>query len=388
MRTGSIQLFRILGVRVGVDASWFVVLFLFIFLVSGTFRDKLDVSDTVAFGTAVASVLLFFGSLILHELGHAVAARRQGIGIAGIDLFVFGGVAKMTSDTRSPGGEFKVAVAGPLVTLLIVGLCTGVGVLAAGADGFADASPFEGDVSSSPALVLLHWLAFINAGLFVFNLVPAFPLDGGRIARAVAWRVTGDRTRATRLAAALGQGFSWLLIAFGVYALIDGATVTGLWSIVLGWFLSSAARGAVVQSAFSDRIGDVTVADIMDREPVSIPADMPVTRALDEYFLRYRWPWFPVIDPVGRFVGLVQQPRVEGPGRAGDGTVVVRDVMDAGDPEWRIAETAPVESLLASEPLRRLGALMAVDGDGVLRGVVTLEQLRRALQQAAAPPTA
>src|SRR5205085_2727112 len=133
---GSIQLARVLGIRIGVDVSWFFVLFFFIFILSGDFRSTLNSSDGVAYMTAVASALLFFVSLILHELGHALVARRQGIAIAGIDLWFFGGVAKMSRDTDSPGAEFKVAVAGPLVTLGIVGICAGAGVLLGGAHDF------------------------------------------------------------------------------------------------------------------------------------------------------------------------------------------------------------------------------------------------------------
>ena len=128
----SIQLLRVFGIRIGVDVSWFVVLFLFIFVLSGSFKDTLDGGDSEAYLTAVASALLFFGSLVLHELGHALVARRLGIGISGIDLWFFGGIAKMSGDTESPGDEFKVAVAGPVVTALIIGLCVGIGVAATG----------------------------------------------------------------------------------------------------------------------------------------------------------------------------------------------------------------------------------------------------------------
>src|SRR5207249_2951748 len=162
-------------------------------------RNTLDSSDTVAYLTAVASALLFFVSLVLHELGHAVVARRLGIEIAGIDLWFFGGIAKMTRDTQSPGDEFKVAAAGPLVTLGVVAACMAAGAAAAGSwHEFWQTARLSSNAHVTPATLLLSWLASINALLFVFNLVPAFPLDGGRIARAVAWKVTGDRLKATR----------------------------------------------------------------------------------------------------------------------------------------------------------------------------------------------
>jgi Zn-dependent protease len=303
---GSIQLARVFGIRVGVTTSWFVVLFVFIFLLSGSFKDTLDSSDSTAYATAVASVLLFFISLLAHELGHALVARRLGVEILGIDLWFFGGIAKMDREPDTPGDEFKIAVAGPLVSAAVVGICVGLGVLMVGWNDFLDAALLRTGVDVTPGLLLLSWLATINAFVFVFNLLPAFPLDGGRIARAVVWRVTGDRLRATRVAAGLGQALAYVLIGLGLYlALLTDAAFSGLWMAVLGWFLLQAARGAVAQTVVSERLEGVTVADIMDAEPVSIPASLTVTRALDEYFLRYRWPWFPVVDEAGRFVGIV-----------------------------------------------------------------------------------
>jgi Zn-dependent protease len=381
---GSIQLVRLFGIRIGVTTSWFVVLFFFIFVLSGSFRDVLDSTDGVAYMTAVASALLFFCSLVAHELGHALVGRRLGIQTSGIDLWFFGGIAKMDRDADSAGTEFKVAIAGPLVTGAVVAICVVIGALTAGWPRFWDAVVLNKDVHVSPALLLLSWLAAINAAVFVFNLLPAFPLDGGRIARAIAWRATGDRLRATRAAAALGQGFSWVLIGVGLAEIVAvGSLVSGLWLMVLGWFLGQAARGAALQTAFAERIMGVTVADIMDAEPVAIPAKTPVSRALDEFFLRYQYPWFPVTDEGGRLIGLAERERVLGAERLGEGDHQVREVMEGDLGDWRIPADESLESLLGSEPLRRIGALLAVDRDGRLRGVVTLDQVRRALEGAA-----
>lgn len=383
-RSGSIPLMRILGIRLGVDVSWFFVLFLFIFILSGSFKDVLNSSDGVAYLTAVCAALLFFVSLVLHELGHALVARRLGIQILGIDLFFFGGIAKLARDTDSPGAEFKVAVAGPLVTLAIVGVCVAIGAGLGGTDEFRDAVALDASADLSPWIVLVGWLAVINALLFIFNIVPAFPLDGGRIMRSIVWKITGDRNRATRAAATLGQGFSYVLIGFGIFELLRGNVSGGLWSIVLGFFLGQAARGAVVQTNFTERLEGVTVADIMDREPVTIPGDIPLARAEDEWFLRYRWPWFAVVDDDGRFLGLVRQERVDGAVAAGDGHLRVRDIIDPDDGDRYVRQDDPLETLLGSESLRRFGALMAVDGEGRLSGVVTIDQVRRALRTATA----
>ena len=378
----SLRLATILGIRVGVNASWFVVLFLFIFWLNGSFSDVLD-DDTLGFVAAVLAVFGFFGSILLHELGHALAARREGIDVSGIDLFFFGGVMKMSRDTTTPGQEFKVAIAGPLVTLGIVVVGTLISIALAGADGFWDTARLEGDAGVVDLLV--SFLVAMNVVLLVFNLVPAFPLDGGRVARALAWRITGDRTKATRVAAALGQLFAALLIGYGLYTLVsDDDTFGGLWLIVLGWLLGSSARAAVAQSAFTQRLEGVTVADIMDREPVTIPAELPVREAYDEFFLRYQgWPWFAVVEGDGRFAGLAHRAAVEHAAHEEAGQMPIRDVVSAET--GRVRDDAPLEALLTSEPLRREGALMAVDADGRLRGVVTFEQVTRALQARLAP---
>jgi Zn-dependent protease len=383
---GSIQLIRVFGIRIGVNPSWFLVLFIFIFWLSGSFRATLNSSDTTAYLIAVAAALLFFGSLILHELGHAVVAKRNGIDIAGIDLWFFGGIARMSRDTDSPGVEFRVSAAGPAVTLLIVLICLGIGSALVGPSTFFDAARLQNDAASNPGVLLVSFLASINALVFVFNLVPAFPLDGGRIARSIAWKVTGDRSRATKISATLGQVFAWILMAVGVVWLINFRSLTGLYWIVLGFFLLSAARGAVVQTNFQDRIADVTVADIMDREPVTVPGDLQAARAYEDYFLRYQgWEWFPVIDAYHRFVGIIHRPALEHVVHLGGSQAErnVRELMVPDDGKGSVAASAPLEQLLASEPLRTVGALFAVDGDGVLRGVVTVDQVRRALQSAA-----
>ena len=385
MLTGSsIKLATVFGIRVGVNVSWFVVLFLFVFLLNRSFETILDDSQ-LAFFVAVAAALGFFGSILLHEFGHALAARREGIEVSGIDLFFFGGVMKMSSDTSSPGQEFRVAVAGPLVTLLIVIVTGLISVALLGWEGFTDSATLEGNAPSEAFELWLSFLVSMNVLLLVFNLIPAFPLDGGRIARAAVWKITGNRGRATRISAYLGQAFAGILIGYGLYLLVgQDETTSGLWAIVLGYLLGSSARAAIAQSAFTERLAGVTVADIMDAEPVAIPADLPAAQAWEDFFLRYHgWPWFAVVEPDGRFAGLAHRAAVEHAATAEDGTTPVRDI--AAGAEDRVRDDAPLEALLGSEPLRRLGALMAVDADGRLRGVVTVEQVTRALRAHLSP---
>ncbi len=377
---GSIQIARVFGIRVGASPSWFVVLFVLIYLLSNHFQSMLGGSTTEGYLVALAGVLLFFASIVLHELGHALVARRLGIGISGIDLWFFGGIAKMSRDTDSAGAEFKIAAAGPAVTLLITALCVGIGALVAQGDAL-DVMLLEGNGAVSPAVALLGFLALWNAALLIFNLVPAFPLDGGRIARAAIWALTGERHRATRLAGRIGEYFAYLLIGIGIFLAASGHVFDGIWLAIIGWFLAQGARAAIASTAFTERIDGITVADIMDAEPVTMPAATTTLRAQEEFFLRYRWEWFAVVDEQGRFVGVVHEQRIDEEIAAGRPALEVSELVEAAE-DWRVPSDRPLESLLADEHLRANGALMAVDRDGVLRGVVTIEQVRRALSAA------
>ena len=377
---GSFQLGRIFGIRIGVDFSWFLVLFLIIWNLSDYYKDAAPGSN--AFVLAVLSALLFFLSILLHELGHAWVAIRNGIPILGIDLWMFGGVATLGRESTSPGVEFRIAVAGPLVTLAIAGLCFALGSAISSSSDVLHSSQFESNVNGS-ATAVLGYLTSINVLLLAFNLIPAFPLDGGRIARAIAWKVTGDRNRATRFAAMLGRLGGYGMIAFGAYLfLARDSQVSGLWLAFIGFFLASAARNAEQSAEFSGRIEHIRVADVMDEEPVAIREDAPVAEAEREYFLRYGWPWFPVVDSSGRLVGVVSREAVESVGVQDRETRTVGTVMarDDGSSGLRVSLEEPLETLLSQEGLARLGAIMAVDGEGVLRGIVTVDAVRRALQ--------
>jgi len=377
----SIQLARVFGIRIGVNPSWFLVLFLMIYFLTGYFGDVLAGSSTEAFLVAVCAALLFFASLVLHELGHALVGRRNGIGIQGIDLWFFGGLAKLSRDTDSAGEEFRVAAAGPAVTVGVVALCFGAGALLSRTGDFFHSATLSSD-ATTPPVALLGWLATINVVLFVFNMIPAFPLDGGRIARAAAWKVTGDKARATRFSGRIGQGFAYLLIAGGLALAVSGiSVVNGIYIMVLGWFLGQGARGAVAASDFSERIDGVTASDLMDDQPIAVPEGATVAQAQDEFFLRYGEPWFPVVDPGGHVMGILRQASVA---EAHELEMPVHGLVDdAAAADAQIRDDTPLDHLLSSEPLRRLGALLVVDREGVLRGVLTLEQVRRALTAAA-----
>src|SRR4051794_5196343 len=381
---GSIQLARIFGIRVGANPSWFFVLFVLIYWLTGYFDDVVPGSNGQAFGLAVAAALLFFISLTMHELGHAIVARRNGLGMTGIVLYFFGGATSYTREPESAGVEFRVAAAGPAVTALIVAFCFGLGLVLSHVGAVSDVARYR-QHQTTPVYALLGWLASINLILLVFNLVPAFPLDGGRIARAAAWKLTGDRNRATRFAGRAGQGFAILLgagLGVGFFILHEKDSINGLYVLVLSFFLFQAARGAVISSNFSERIGGITVADVMDREPVTMPGATTALAAEDEFFLRYRWPWFAVTDANGRYLGVLREERIQGAIGRGQPAISAAELVEEEPERFRIGRDQPLETLLGRPGLADLGALMAVDAEGVLCGVVTVEQIRRALTAA------
>ena len=248
------------------DSTWFVMLFLLIFWLSGSFRSALHTSDGVAYLTTVATVLLFFVSLILHELGHAFAARRRGIGVTQIDLFLFGGFTRMTRDTRTPGEELEVAIAGPAGTLVVCLVCLALDFALVGGHRLIHAIALDGTVpADAGAPVAISFLLPMNLLILVFNLIPAYPLDGGRIARALVWHVTGDRLRGTRAAAKIGEGLAVVLGGLGIYVLLTAGGFSGLWLLVLAFLIGQSARAALRQSAVTERVQGVLVADVMDR---------------------------------------------------------------------------------------------------------------------------
>lgn len=378
----SFTLFRVRGIRITVDWSWFVVLFLVIFLLSdfyGTILDQPN-SATEPYLLAVASAAGFFGSIVLHELGHAFVALRNGIGITRISLWIFGGVAQMDRESDSPGTEFKVAIGGPVVTFLIAAVLTVIGVVAVGWSSFMDAIEVKNTADMTGVIAMVAWLAAINVIILGFNLLPAFPMDGGRVVRAIAWKVTGKRGSATRFAAGMGRIFGYIFIGLGLFWAYRGAVFSGLWLAMIGFLITGSARAATTQTNITSHLEGVKVGDVMDEHPVALPASLTVDRALEEYFLRYQWSWFPVVDEEQRFVGMVLRDQLDAvpePHRAGE---TVGSHLDAGSLAFHIDSDMLLENLLGNPNLRRFGALMVTDETGRLAGVVTIEQLGRALR--------
>ena len=377
----SFTLMRVFGVRVSVGISWFLVLFLYIFWLTPWFHQAIGGSQTTAYLVTVASVLSFFVSIVLHELGHAFVARRNGLQVLGIELWMLGGLTRTSGEVTTPGPEFRVAAAGPAVTLLVIVLSLLAGMLITSPHDLVQV-PAGTAAHASAALVWLTWLATLNLLVLVVNLIPAVPLDGGQMAHAIVWRLSGDRNRATQATGRFGQGTAMLVGVGGLLLLANGNSI-GIWLLLMAAFVYQGATAVVAQGSVGRRIARVRVSDIMDREPVTMAPATTMLDAREQYFDRYHWPWFAVVDDDRHFLGVVTLPRVQSEIGAGRPALEVGEALEDEGQQLRIDENQPLEALLRSDGLRRLGGIVAVDADGVLRGVVTAARLRQAMMSPA-----
>lgn len=367
------------GIRISLGLSWFAMLFIYIMWFTPSFHEVLGGSSSTAYAVTVVTVLALFLSIVVHELGHALVARRNGLQVVGIELWALGGITRTTGSASGPGAQLRVAAAGPLATLGMIVLWGVALSLAAPHQSIFDFTVGAG-LHTTAVGVALKMLVLLNALVLALNLIPAFPLDGGQIAQSIVWWRSGDRNLATRITGRVGQGFALLLGAAGLY-LLAHTQEEGLWLLAISLFIYQGAGAAVAQGSLGQRIQKLTVADVMDSEPITIPAETTLLDVQEQFFGRHQWPWFAVVDSSRHFLGVVRQERVDAELSAGRPALTVIDALEENMPV-RIGVGQPLESLLRSEALARLGGMVAVDGDGTLRGVVTLAQVRQALRPA------
>ena len=361
----SIRLGRIAGIEIGLNWSWLVVFALLVWtLASGVFPStNPGLSDGTHLAMAFVATVVFFCSLLLHELGHAFRARREGLTIEGITLWLFGGVAKFKGMFPSAGAEFRIAIAGPLVSLLL-GV---IFVLIAIVPGLPEA--VDGVVS---------WLGYINLTLLVFNLIPALPLDGGRVLRSILWKVKGEFASATRLAANIGRGFGYLFIVAGLALFVFQGSFSGAWLAFLGWFLLEAATAEARSVLARQALGGLRVRDLMTPDPVTVTPDLTLGEFMDEVVWDRRHTTYPVVDD-GRAAGLLPfrcvatVPRGEWDQRRVLDCMLGLDRVPLLDPDEEAAEA--LAELSAGDASRAL----VVSGDRLV-GLLSISDLARALE--------
>jgi Zn-dependent protease/predicted transcriptional regulator len=365
----SIRIARVAGIPVGVHPLWFVIVSLITWsLGAGYYPDQVHgIAPGAAYALGLASALLLFASILAHEFGHALVARRHGVEIEEIDLWLLGGVARMRGEPQRAGDELRFALAGPAVTAVIA---TVFGALA-----------LVLPASTPRALdALVEYQALVNVLILGFNLLPAFPLDGGRVARSLLWLLTGNVRRATDIAAALGRAFGYLFIALGALSALSGAP-GGLWLVVIGLFVIAAGRSEVMHAEIESTFTGVTAGALMSKPVVTLPGDITVADAVRTAFEPRRYAAFPVVDERDRVLGLLTLDRVAAmtvPERA---VRLVRDVADT-DPDLHVRQSDDAVGLIERPAFLRVGRAVVCDSGGTPVGLVSITDVRRAIRAA------
>lgn len=384
MRKGF-KIGRIFGIDIRIDWSWLFIFLLVTWNLATLFGQvHSDWGVQLRWSTAILAALLFFASVLAHEMAHSLVARAQGVPVRSITLFLFGGVASIEREPNSPRNEFLMAFVGPLTSFAIGVVLLGVaGTLAAPTRG-AMANPTEVVGGLSPLSTLLMWVGSVNLLVGFFNLVPGFPLDGGRVLRSILWAITDNLRRATRWASAIGQIIAWMMIVSGI-AMVFGVSIPffgtgpgGLWLAFIGWFLNSAAAQSYQKVVVQDILEGVSVERMMRSEPPTITADISVGSLVHDHIMGSDNRAFPVMDS-GRLAGIVTLEDVrEAPRDAWDRTTV-REIMTPAEDLVTIApqeEAAEALNRLASRDVRQL----PVVSDGRLVGLVSRRDIIMWLQ--------
>jgi Zn-dependent protease/CBS domain-containing protein len=358
---------KIAGIQITIDASWLVVFILVALSLSmGYFPRQFPGQSVSTYWVAgLLATLLFFGSILVHELAHALMARRAGIHTPEITLFIFGGVARLSAEARDAKTEFRIAIVGPLTSFALALLFWGL------------SQALETDQPSLPGAVL-SYLTWINVALGVFNLIPGFPLDGGRVLRAFLWHRYGSLTVATRTASDIGKGFALVLMFFGGIQIFTGSLLGGLWLIFIGMFLRGMAEGGYQEVVLRQALAGVAVQDVMTQNVVRVPPDLSTSRLLSEYFLRYGYHGFPVAQN-GKVSGVVSLEDVQHIPEDKRSTTTVEQIMQPLSDRTTIVPQAPLTDALSKMAHEGSGRLLVMQ-DAMLHGMITKTGLLRFLE--------
>lgn len=362
MITKRFKILTLLGFPIYLDLSWFAIALLIAWsLATGVFPAQIEgLTPTVYWAMGIAGALGLFASILAHELGHAVVARRFDLPMRGITLFIFGGVAEMSKEPPSAKAEFFVAIAGPIVSVLISLACIGVALTA-------------GTVASSPVLMVIWYLGVINGIVVLFNLIPAFPLDGGRVLRSILWHIKGNLRWATRISSALGSAFGLALIVFGLLNLLGGNLIGALWQVLIGMFLRNAAQMSYQQVLVRRALEGEPVSRFMQRELVTVDPSLTVAELVQDYIYRFHHKMYPVTDGE-RLVGCVTTREVQAIPRDRWPTTTVGEL--AGPCDDNNTTHPDHDAMEALTKLSRTGSSrMMVLEQGRLVGILSLKDL-------------
>lgn len=362
MFRARLQLFRVFGIPINIDASWLLILLLLAWTLATLYSTAIpDLTAVSYWALGLATALAFFTCIVLHELGHALVARNLGMPIRGITLFLFGGVAEMEAEPSSPAREFAMAIAGPIVTIALAVLFWSLFALGKVCD-------------CVPALVMFcFYLGWINSVILIFNLVPAFPLDGGRVLRSILWAAIGNLQRATHWASLSGQAFAWALIALGMLNFIAGNIFGGVWFGLIGLFLNNAAQSGYQQVVIQQVFRGEPVRRFMTPNPVVVSPWVNLRDWVDDYIYRYHHKCYPVVEH-GKLEGVITTKQLEQVRREDWPEIAVATVMCRDLEQLSVAPESDAFEALQRMQRVDCSRLLVVD-KGELVGILSLRDL-------------
>jgi len=334
---GSIRIGTIAGIELRVHYNWLLILALVTWSLAQNFfpQSYPGWQRSTYWIIGFIAALLLFASVLLHELAHSFVARARGMPVTSITLFIFGGVSNIAREAERPKTEFAMAIIGPLTSIALAGLFYGLWLVIGN--------------KISPFAAILYYLGFVNAFLAVFNLLPGFPLDGGRVLRSILWGITGNLVKATSVASAVGQGFGWLLIGFGIFQMLTGNLLDGLWMAFIGWFINSAAASSRQETALQEHLKNIQVKAVMNNSVETVSPQVMVSELVEGIFLRYHRRSIPVAEG-GKVVGIV----------------TITDVRHVPQERWG---QTPVETIMTRQPLHAVSP-----EDNLTRGMALIAQ--------------
>jgi Zn-dependent protease len=361
------RLGRLLGFEIRLDASWFLVFGLLTWsLAMGVFPAVYGFGPGASWALGILAALLLFASVVAHELSHAVVARMFKIEVSAITLFLFGGVAQIKGEPGTPLAELLIAAAGPIVSFLLGMACLGLSWTA----------PTLAVLR--PAVAIVNYLGVINVALALFNLIPGFPLDGGRILRAIVWRITGSLARATKCASASGQFFGWAMILWGLFRFAAAHDLGGLWLVFVGWFLNSSAQAAYQQIILRKALQGVAIGELVTDEVPQVDGDIRIPAFVQNYLLRHDYPVYPVVRK-GEFMGIVTVEDVKKLERDFWGVTSVGALARVPDEERVVEDDRDAWDVL-TQMLEHDASRLLVVQHGKLLGIVSREAILRLAQ--------
>ncbi|MBI5683171.1 MAG: site-2 protease family protein [Deltaproteobacteria bacterium] len=364
----GIKLLKIFGIQVSLDLTWFVVFSLVVWsLAAGYFPLHYPGKGGLIYlMMGIISSLLLFASVLFHEISHSIVSNKLGTPIKEITLFIFGGVAKLSKEPEEPMAEFKIAIAGPISSIFLVFV-------------FYILKWILQIIITAPLITaILDYLVMINIILVVFNLIPGFPLDGGRVLRAILWQKTNDVQKATAITSSIGKGFAMLLIFFGIIQVFAGNFLGGMWSVFIGLFLQQAAESGYQQALIRNTLAGVNVRDAMTKDVVTIPDNYTISRVAEEFFFVHHFIGFPVISD-GKLVGMLTLNDVRQIPKSEWDSIFARDVMDSAVGETVISPADSVMDAMTKMINLGRGRLPVVE-DNRLVGIITRRDIMKLME--------